>query len=98
MARGIGVDPVSERWIDVLDEIEARIHVAEQGQAISFVPPTDLGPLPAELVPRAEALATRSAVIEAALTERAEDLRAQLRRIPRRPAGHSTTNRLDIQA
>jgi hypothetical protein len=89
---------MSSHWSDVLDEIEARIDLAEQGQSISFAPPAGLGPMPQELAPRAEALLTRSALVEAALTERAEDLRAQLRRIPRRQAGHTTTNRFDIQA
>jgi hypothetical protein len=85
-------------WADALDEVEARIDRAEQGQPISFDAPTDLGPIPAELLPRAEALVTRSAIVEAALTERADGLRAELRRIPRRQAGHSTTHRFDIQA
>jgi hypothetical protein len=85
-------------WPDVLDEIEARIELAERGEQVSFAPPEDLGPIPAELVPRAEALVTRGAQVETELTERAETLRAELRRIPRRHTERGTTNRLDIQA
>ena len=89
---------MSERWHNVLDEIEARIDLAERGEEVAFVPPEGLGPIPADLVPRAQALVTRGAQVEAGLTERAEELRAELRRIPRRHAERGTTNRLDIQA
>ena len=89
---------MSGRWHDVLDEIEARIDLAERGEQVEFVPPEGLGQIPAELVPRAQALVTRGAQVEAGLTERAEELRAQLRKIPRRHTERGTTNRLDIQA
>ena len=57
-----------------------------------FVPPDDLGPIPTELVPRAEAILAAGRAIEAGLAERRDDVYAQLRDVESRraPGGFAT--------
>jgi hypothetical protein len=59
---------------------------------VRFVPPDDLGPIPTELVPRAEAILVAGRAIEAGLAERRDDVYAQLRDVESRraPGGFAT--------
>jgi len=75
-------------WAVVLDALEARLDEAErEGRAEPFSPPVVSEPLPPELQARAEALVTRGRALEASLTDRANDLRSELRRLPRMHQG-----------
>jgi hypothetical protein len=59
--------PSADAWAAVLDELERALTEDQHGD---WLPPTGLGPLPAELAPRAEALlAAQRAAIAAGQSE-----------------------------
>ena len=92
-------------WSTALDEMQRRLDGAEQllanpdSDAVSaFEPPAVDGPVPVELSARADALVARGLALQEKLLESMTQVRADLARIPRRPASHSGANRFEIDA
>ena len=92
-------------WSSALDEMERRLDAAEQllanpdSDAVSaFEPPAVDGSVPAELSARADALVSRGLALQQQLLESMTQVRADLARIPRRPAAHSGAARFEIDA
>jgi hypothetical protein len=93
------------RWTEVLDDLDAELTIlelraAEPSLADTFEtaapwsPPTDLDPLPAELVERAAQVIRRVVAVESRIESRREQVGAELafvagRRAHARPAGNS---------
>jgi hypothetical protein len=96
---------VTTSWSETLDQLEARLDDAARALerpsdsvTPAFEPPAELGPLPAELVPRARGLLTRGSALEQQLTAAAATLRTELHRLPRRPSPRGATARFEIDA
>jgi hypothetical protein len=92
-------------WSAALDEMERRLDGAEQlianpeSDAVpAFEPPAVDGPVPAELAARADALVARGLALQQQLLESMTQVRADLARIPRRPAARSGAARFEIDA
>jgi hypothetical protein len=76
-------DALLDRLEDRLDEA-ARLIVGEKTEAVApFEVPEIDGPLPADRLARAQALVARGNEIEAQLRAQTQDIRAELRRMPR---------------
>jgi hypothetical protein len=80
-------------WEDALAELEARLVAAEAVLELAepvglepFVPPAVDGPLDPALADRARALLTRGEDVQARLEARRDQVRADLRRLPKLPA------------
>jgi len=79
-------------WERALDECEARLDAVtaalEAGTPAAVEPfsaPAVDGPVPAHLEGRAEECSTRGEELRARLEQELEDIRAELRRLPRMP-------------
>jgi hypothetical protein len=80
-------------WEDALDECEARLDAAaaalETGAPAAAVTPFSApavdGPIPAHLAVRAEECSARGEELRERLERELEDIRAELRRLPRMP-------------
>lgn len=85
----------ADTWSEVLDQLEQDL--AELDTALTsgevmpvqaWVPPRDLGPLPADLQPRAQRLAVQLARLQSRTRDRLDDLSEQLTQVEqRRQAG-----------
>lgn len=82
---------VTDVWCGVLDQLEAE--VAELDAALvrgdvvplhAWVPPRDLGPLPEELRPRAQSIATRIAQAQQRMRARLGELAGELQDVEQR--------------
>jgi hypothetical protein len=83
---------VTVTWERAIEECEARLDAATAalerrgpGQIAPFSAPEVDGPIPADLVERATACATRTDDLSAQLAEELERVRLELRRLPRMP-------------
>ncbi|HET9728043.1 MAG TPA: hypothetical protein VFR41_01410 [Acidimicrobiia bacterium] len=74
-------------WEAALDELEARLDIAERSggrEAMPpFEPPAVVGPLPAELTARAQALFDRGELLRTQLVTTAASLRSAVHHLPR---------------
>lgn len=85
------VSDLAGTWSAALEALEADVaaldRAMEAGSSVavsSWQAPQDLGPVPAELVPRAERLVTRIAEVRERGTERMGALRGELDELDRR--------------
>ncbi|GAA1528749.1 hypothetical protein [Nocardioides humi] len=99
-------------WQEALDRLEAHADHAEQmlhgvpagatGTTLApWLPPTDLGPMPGEMVPRARALLTRQQRLMAAIPGVLADTRGQQQvadRVGRATTAPTTPVYLDVTA
>jgi len=92
-------------WAHALDELEGRVAAGEELLARGadqplepFEAPPGLGPLPADLAPRAEVVLARSRALEAALAERLRELPRPVAPRFGRPGPEARSHRLDTGA
>lgn len=92
--------PATDAWAEVLDQLEqdlAELDAAlADGEVVpvqAWVPPRDLGPLPAELQPRAKNVAMQLARLQSRTRDRLGELSEQLGQVEqRRRAGTAYTS------
>jgi hypothetical protein len=93
-------------WSAVLDSFEARLAAAtavldDPDEALApsvFEPPAGLPPCPPELLPRVQALLASSADLEARVRSRADGVKDELLRIPRRTTSGPAARRFETHA
>ena len=71
-----------------LRDLSAGEEVETPATLVRFVPPEDLGPIPAELIPRARALLESGAAVEVELAARRDDVMTRLRSLSTRPSAY----------
>ncbi len=90
-------------WEQALADIEARLDALDQALVagdpqpqLEFAVPAVDGPLPVALRDRAQAAAARGDALRARAESRAQDIKAELQRIPRRRPQSATTSLFEI--
>jgi hypothetical protein len=86
-------------WIEALTAMEARLDAVERGETVdAFEPPAVAAPIPADLLPRAEAVVARGEAVQERMAKEAACIRDELRRLPRIAATGTGAARFEVDA
>ena len=88
---GKDVSGIALTWSSALEALEADVDALDQAlrdgsnvAVSSWQPPTDLGPVPADLAPRAERLLRRISEVRGRGAQRLDELQGELQQLDRR--------------
>jgi hypothetical protein len=92
-------DATLERWTELLEELEHdAAHAGDDAELAAWRPPADLGPIPAELRARAEALLDAQAVAMATVVAAQRSTARHLAALRTVPQGRGETGPLYLDA
>jgi hypothetical protein len=86
-------------WIEALTAMERRLDAVDAGEPVSsFDPRSPAGPIPPEVLAHAREVLARGQELQERLESEAEEIRAELRRLPRIAANEPGVSRFQLDA